>query len=591
MADDRTATEPAKSGNGGRRVSDGAEFAALRRLLVGPEQHRLDELTRAVARHVTAEDVAEHLPEAIRLRAQRDRQIGRALAPTVETALRESIRHNRREIATALFPVLGPAIRKAIAETMAALVRSINSALEYSFSPRGIRWRFESWRTGVPYAQVVIKHALVYRVEQAFLVHAESGLLLAHVTAPAMKVPDADLISGMLTAIQDFVRDAFRPGEAAMLRTFTVGDHTVQVEVGPCALLALIIRGEAPPELVRKQQDTLETIHTQYAVSLTKFNGDATPFGATVPLLEECLETVLDTSANKGGRVLWMHWAIPAAAVFMALVAVSWWSRVRFARALSELRAEPGLVVVDARRRWRDWTISGLRDPQARAPAAVLAEAGLMPRALLGQWKPYLSLDSAVVVTRARQMWGLDAGSTISVRGDTLHVAGEIPLGSVRRMSAVPPGVAHVVTGELRLTLPPPLEALRDAVNRELILFARGSASLTSAEEAKGRLAALRFRTLQDSIVASSAGVLLTMSGRTDPTGSDERNEALAQWRLDRVAAIFAAAGVRPEALRRHPLGTIRPLEASGPAERARVNRSVSFEITISARPAVPGGK
>ena len=62
-------------------------------------------------------------------------------------AFRESIRRNPREIATAIFPVLGPAIRKAIAETMAALVRSINSAVEHSFSPRGIRWRLESWRT------------------------------------------------------------------------------------------------------------------------------------------------------------------------------------------------------------------------------------------------------------------------------------------------------------------------------------------------------------------------------------------------------------------------------------------------------------
>src|SRR6187397_522764 len=226
MGDEPTATEPAKAGNGGRRVAGtGAEFAALRRLLVGPEQSRLDELTTAIRdRRVTAADLAEQLPEAIRLRGLRDEQIGRALAPVVDSALSESIRRDPREIATAIFPVLGPAIRKAIAETMAGLVRAINSAVEHSLTPRGIKWRVESWRTGVPYAQVVIKHALVYRVEQVFLVHAESGLLLAHATAPGLDVPEADLISGMLTAIQDFVRDAFRPGEEAMLRTFSVGE-------------------------------------------------------------------------------------------------------------------------------------------------------------------------------------------------------------------------------------------------------------------------------------------------------------------------------------------------------------------------------
>ena len=178
------------------RSGNGTEFAALRHLLVGPEQQQLDALAERVEEvAVTPQSLAAQLPEAIALSSSRDHQLGRALAPTVETALRESIRRNPREIATAIFPVLGPAIRKAIAETMAGLVRSINSAVEHSLSVQGMKWRLEAWRTGVRYPEVVIKHALIYRVEQVFLIHAETGLLLAHVTAPDLKVPDADLIS------------------------------------------------------------------------------------------------------------------------------------------------------------------------------------------------------------------------------------------------------------------------------------------------------------------------------------------------------------------------------------------------------------
>src|SRR6185503_13640654 len=280
----------------------------------------------------------------------------------------ESIRQNPREIATAIFPILGPAIRKAIAETMSALVRSINSAVEHSLSPRGIKWRIESWRTGVPYAQVVIKHALVYRVEQAFLIHAETGLLLAHATAPGLQLPDAALISGMLTAIPDFVRDSFRPGEGATLRTFSVADHTVQVEAGPMALLALVIRGEAPEEVLRKQQDTLETIHLQFAAALADFSGDSAQFQSVHPLLEECLETVVDTSAHGRGRLLWLRWAIPLAIAAAAFIIVMGRANQRFNRAVATLNSEPGLVVIDAQRGWRSWKISGLRDPHARPP-------------------------------------------------------------------------------------------------------------------------------------------------------------------------------------------------------------------------------
>jgi OOP family OmpA-OmpF porin len=591
VADDPATSEQGPLDNGGR---SGTDLAALRRILVGPEQRRLDELaTELREQQLTAADLAEHLPEAIMLRGQRDRQIGRALAPTVETALRESIRRNPREIATAIFPVLGPAIRKAIAETMAALVRSINSAVEHSFSPRGIRWRVESWRTGIPYAQVVISHALVYRVEQAFLIHAETGLLLSHATAPDLKVPDADLISGMMTAIQDFVRDSFRPGEGATLRTFSVGDHTVQVEAGPLALLALVIRGQAPEAVLRKQQDTLETIHVQFSSPLMEFTGDATAFEPAHSLLEECLETVVDTGTQRQGRLLWLRWAVPVAAAALALFIVSARSRARFDRAVAALDAEPGLVVVDARRRWGRWEISGLRDPRAREPQVVLAGVGLVARELTGRWESYLSLDSAVVVSRARQALRLPEATTLALIADTLRIAGEVPLGAVRLISsaAMPPGVTHAVFDGARIVLPPWLDSIRESLVRDRVLFAPGSADVPGVANARIRAAATRFRVLDDSVTASGGDVVLTVVGRTDPTGSDETNQALAQWRVDRVAAIFASAGVRTQRLRGEALATSRPLTSADRDEQARINRSVSYEVTVSPKPGASRGQ
>ena len=594
MADEpATTSEPPKQDKAGRN-GGGAEFAALRHLLVGPEQSRLEELaTELRDRHVSAADLAEHLPEAIVLRGKRDRQIGRALAPTVETALRESIRRNPREIATAIFPILGPAIRKAIAETMAALVRSINSAVEHSLSARGIKWRIESWRTGVPYAQVVIKHALVYRVEQAFLIHAETGLLIAHATAPGLKSPDADLISGMLTAIQDFVRDSFRPGEGATLRTFSVGDHTVQVEAGPMALLALIIRGQAPEEVLRKQQDTLETIHLQFAAPLAEFSGDTAPLQTVHPLLEECLETVVDTDAQGRGEYLWMRWVIPLAIAAGALLVVLIRANTRFDRAVAALENEPGLVVMNARRGWLGWVITGLRDPAAREPQVVLAGAGLLPRALKGRWEPYMSLDSGVVVTRARQQWALPATTPLSLRSDTLTVSGDLPLSSLgmMRQRGLPPGVSDVIVSDSRVILPPHLDSIRLAIVDERVLFAPGAAEANLGERARARAVAIQVKLLADSVGAHAGELTLTIIGRTDPTGTMEANQALAQWRVDHVTAIFAALGVRPDFVRGEPLATSRPLSAADSAMQARINRSVSFDIDVSTRSRMTRGR
>ena len=134
MADDFNSS--ARLAGPGEYDPDSREFAELRELLLGGERQQLDELRRRLdAMGLTTEELADVLPEAIALRSGRDRQLARALAPTVENAISESVRRNPRELATAIFPVLGPAIRKAIAETLAGLVESINRAIEHSFSP------------------------------------------------------------------------------------------------------------------------------------------------------------------------------------------------------------------------------------------------------------------------------------------------------------------------------------------------------------------------------------------------------------------------------------------------------------------------
>ncbi|HEV8498572.1 MAG TPA: hypothetical protein VGQ56_16970 [Gemmatimonadaceae bacterium] len=570
------------------------DFATLRQLLVGPERQQLDELADRVEQvAITPETLADHLPEAIALRTSRDRQLGRALAPTVETALRESIRRNPRDIASAIFPVLGPAIRKAIAETMAELVRSINKAVEHSLSVQGIKWRIEAWRTGERYADVVIKHALVYRVEQVFLIHAETGLLLAHVTAPDLNVPDADLISGMLTAIQDFVRDSFRPGEGGTLSAFTVGEHTVHVEAGPRALIAGVIRGECPESVPLRLERTLEQIHLEYATQLSDFEGDAVPFASAAPLLEENLETVLSTGrgTNRAATV-WLRWATPLAAIALLAIGLATASWLRWRRAVRAMEAEPGFVVVDASRSWRRWHFRGLKDPIARDPRAVLTAVGLTPPTIAGEWKPYLSLDSTMIVARARRTLAAPASVTTALAGDTLRVAGNASLNWLSKLRAGLPiaGVAHVDLSAVRVTLPRGIDELRRRVELKRVLFAPGSSRMADAELSDLRAQAATMRQLFDSVAAIGASLRVDLVGRTDPSGTDETNQSLAQLRVDAVMRSLTALAVPAAILNGRPLATALPLPGANADEQARINRSVSFEVVVTSESRAPRG-
>ncbi|MDX2194358.1 MAG: OmpA family protein [Gemmatimonadales bacterium] len=565
------------------------ELAELRRLLLAPERRQLEALQQRLdAMGLTAADVAAQLPEAIALRGGQDRQLARALAPTIDDALGEAVRRNPRDIATAIFPVLGPAIRKAIAETMAELVSSINRALEHSFSVRGLQWRLESWRTGVPYAQVVMKHALVYRVEQAFLIHAETGLLLAHVSPPDLSVTDADLISGMMTAIRDFVGDSFGEAEkgAGGLRTFAVGELTVMVEQGPRALLAAVVRGQAPPALLRRLQDTLEAVHFQYALPLASFDGDTAPFEPAKPLLAECLETVLSTDRPRevGGRVAWLPWAVLA---MLALVAFGWWrwrEGQRFARAVAALEAEPGFALLRAERDGGRWQFAGLRDPLARDPRTVLAEAGADTAAVRDRWAPHLSFDPGLVAARARAVLAAPASVRLEVRGDTLVGGGAAPIPWLVRQRAQvvpPPGVQHVRLGAVEPLLPAALVPVAAEVAGERVLFALGSSALDGAAGTALDRVAARLRQLDRALEADGFVAEVRLTGRADTVGTEAANAELSRERADAVRRALGARGVGVTTLESVGLGTAEPLAAPTPAERARLNRSVSFTVRL----------
>src|SRR5215469_2116332 len=181
----------------------------LRTLLVGHEIEVLSRLSEVVEDpEQLAGAVGRVLPTAIAL-ATNDARLGQALAPALAKATQSSIRHDPRTLVNILYPLIVPAIRKSIGETIDETFQSLNESLKHSLTWRGLKWRWEAWRTGVSFAEVVLKHTVVYQVEHVFLIHSHTELLISHVAAEDAAGQDPQLVSSMLVAIQDFVRDSF----------------------------------------------------------------------------------------------------------------------------------------------------------------------------------------------------------------------------------------------------------------------------------------------------------------------------------------------------------------------------------------------
>ncbi|MEZ5450992.1 MAG: hypothetical protein R3E89_19200, partial [Thiolinea sp.] len=143
----------------------GAELAQLRQLLLGKDYQSLLALKQQMDDpELYSARLADVISEALALRSARDRSIATALAPTLDNALAESIEQDPKRLANALYPVMGPAIRKSINEVLSQTFETFNQLLEQSLSPRSLFWRFDAWRTGRSYAEVVLVNTLEYHV-------------------------------------------------------------------------------------------------------------------------------------------------------------------------------------------------------------------------------------------------------------------------------------------------------------------------------------------------------------------------------------------------------------------------------------------
>ena len=562
-----------------------AQFTELRTLLVGPEQRQLRALqTRLEDPAVQARDVSRVLAAAVELRTN-DPHLKRALAPTIEETISASVRRNPRPLADALFPIIGPAIRKAIAATLSGMLESLNTTLEHSLSWRSLKWRLDARRTGKSFAEIVLLNTLVYRVEQVFLIHRPSGLLLQHVTAPGAPVQDPDLVSAMLTAIRDFVGDSFKVREDEGLQTLNVGELSVWVEQGPHALVAVVVRGTAPPALRAALQQALESVHAQYSDLLGSFDGNAARFEGARPLLETCFQQEF-RGRNRRATLS------PTAQVVTVLIllALGTWmffalrARSRWNGYLTALRDEPGIVVVSTGREGGRFVVSGLRDPLARDPAVLLAPSNLAREDVVGRWELYQALHPALVIARARHLLAPPAEVTLQLQKDVLVASGTAPIDWIDtslRIAPVIPGVTRLDAGALIDTS---VAALARSIEAAIPMFIKGSTEFILGGEQIVHAQLGRLTSLDALGRVARRQFTVELIGEADADGPRELNLPLSERRAARVLSMLQAQPLEHVTFTAIGVGSREQADPAAGEEKKQRNRRVSFRITSADR-------
>ncbi len=409
-----------------------ADIEKLRSILVQPEREeiiQLQEQLNALQFRLTdskyrAADTSEILNEATRLTHKRNDDYSAILKPIVVEQFQNSSRENPEIMADALFPILGPAIRKMIANMISPDKNKIKRA---------------------------------YKFEQLFLIEKESGLPICHAKSGTAETQDADMVSGMLSAIQSFVQDAFSTQEFDGLNTLQLGELSVWIEWGPEAVIAAVIRGVAPERCRTALQLLLEEIHRDYAHEIEAYEGDASafkPLKAEFALFMDNHDSRLRNRVKNIPKKLRNRLICSGIAFACVLVwqTLNQYDKYKWNRFVTQVDSQAGIVVTNSERNRKNYIVRGLKDPLAINVATLLTGSGLNSDRVVFQFEPYNAMIPEFSIKRIRSVLVPPDDVKLTLDGSVLRIAGaKSPswINDVKRLSRQFPEVSHVTFGPI----------------------------------------------------------------------------------------------------------------------------------------------
>ena len=517
----------------------------LKDLLFGAEKEALDSISERVERPETrTADVSDVLPEAIHKSYKKNGDLVESLTEPVGECLKKAFRDDPETYGDALYPVMGPAIRKSIAHTLRAFSEQLNRVAEQSLTPKGLKWRLQASRAGIPFSDFVVQKSLLYRVEQAYLISRENGLLIDHVHHLASKIKDSDAVSAMFTAIQDFVKESFSPDRTGRLETADMGDFTLWAVHGPHALLVCVIRGVPPGNLRGELSAILERIHFRYGESIRNYAGDTSSMPDVDSDLRKCLEfqATQDSDEKKGGISWPTIIAMLAAVTLVGYFSVSNWLESRhLGEFTAALKETPGLYVASVTRDGDRFFVEGMRDPLAMPVSDIAEGFDIRSDQIVENMTPFQSLEPAIVERRVENaLAGVDS-VRYTISGSKLIVNGELPRAGLESSRPRLLAIAGIDTVDLTRVVDSDLKQLEaeiEALSGSRFLFSNG-VIFAPTEEDSIRAFSQTLSRLQSRAAESKHSVNVRLKGSTDASGDASVNAEIARRRVAAVSALL----------------------------------------------------
>jgi outer membrane protein OmpA-like peptidoglycan-associated protein len=565
------------------------DMQRVRDLLLGDNRDVVTSPVEQDARRI----VSEVFSEALFDRQKKDGSVDQVILPIVENSVENSISNHREQFIGYLYPLVGSLVRKSVTAFITEFLEKTNELIENSFTIKGLKWRYRAWRTGVSFSEYAASQTFQFRVKQVLLIHRKTGLLLKSVALDHQLNENADIVSSMLGAINDFVSDTFtseKVNDEQNLGVVKTENFTLLIKQGPYALLVAAINGNTSPHYNDQLDSTLEHIHRLYLDELVAFEGDDLPFENCEKPLKDCLVSELKPEIEANQKRPWIAIILSLAGLSgMVYYIVLWWLNENLIADIKQTNTPPGIVIRSIQQDGvKGIELHVLRDPQAIPTTEWLQKFDLEQHTLNIHQEYYFSADPVIIQLRAEQVLEKFPLITVAWNGGTLSLSGEL---SITEYNELQKDLDSILAFKNNFTLDTKgvaiaQEKLNEVANQQQMLFQKALTEIQKAQfdfpvasaeldatqvEKTSQLADdLEDLLLLASINQYSLGIIII--GTADSLGASSANDEISQTRAEYVKSLLIENGIDNREIMAVGIGKIELEQVATTARKVLIN-------------------
>ncbi len=324
----------------------------LQRLEDAGENFRVDveeRLRQVFERAGTSERFQKSVAEVIdrslaEAEIERHEELSSAVAPLVIKTIKREIHESQDELVDALYPITGRLVQAYVASAIREMTERINRQV----SSNRTMLRLKSLTTGRSMAELALVEASDFEVEELYLIRRGSGELLARWPDDSLDAHRDKVMSGILTAINEFSLEAF-DDDLSTLREIDVNTAQVYLRASPRLLLAARCTGYSNAAAERLIDDefltTLEDNATDWDAPAFDDTAQArrnAHLGRTAERIDARLTKAREAAAND--RTGWL--LLKGLGWLLALLLAAWLAWISYRYVSTEWVRERALGVI-----------------------------------------------------------------------------------------------------------------------------------------------------------------------------------------------------------------------------------------------------